>query len=181
MKKYLALVLFIGSMGLAGWTFHEYSSSGEAVLTLELKEKEGALYDLKLDPAMSPARAFLSVDYEIYIQDVSNDAYSFEVSLKGPAGQILFSETHHHSVKKDDRGSPRETSEMNHILATFDVPASGLYELNWSVQPRKATVQGIAFKVRRNVAALNSHMLMLAGGCFLLGVLVIASSLKRRR
>ncbi len=181
MKKYLALVLFMGSVGLAGWTFHDYASSGEAVLDRPLIGKEGTLSDVRLDPTMSPARAFLAVDYEIYIQDVTNDAYSFDVSLKGDAGQVLFSKTGYHSVKKDDRGSPRETSEMNHILASFDVPASGLYELHWSVRPQKAKIRGVSFKVRRNVAALNTPMLFLAGGCFVLGILMITSSLKRRR
>ncbi|MEP4192707.1 MAG: hypothetical protein ABJN51_16585, partial [Sneathiella sp.] len=166
---------------LAGWTFNDYAASGEPIMSAPLTGSAGTLANIELRPSQAPARAFLIVDYEINVQDETNDAYTYMLSLKGPAGQDLLQATQTHAVKKQDQGASYEQLEEKHILGTFAIPQQGIHTLDWSVEANKAMVRSVTFELRGNVSDLNSSLLLLSGGLFLLGVIVVVSGLKRKR
>ncbi len=181
MKKYLALVLLAAAVVLAGWTFNEYAASGERVMSAPLTEATGTRANIELRPSQAPMRAFLIVDYEINVQDESNDAYTYTLSLKGPAGQNLLQAAQTHTVKKQDQGASYEELEEKHILGTFAILQQGVHTLDWPVEANKAMVRSVTFELRGNVSDLNSSLLLLSGGLFLLGIIMVVSDLKRKR
>ncbi len=181
MKKFLVLILFVVSIVAAGWAINDYATSGEQVVEIPLKSRTGSVNSLSLDPSMSPARAFLKVRYEVFLHDISNDVYLYDLEIKDPAGTALISEKHIHTVKQEDKGSSTDKSTARHILGTFDVAERGDYSFDWSVQPKKGKVKEMSFELRRNVEGMNIPLLVLAALCFLLGWIVLLSARRNRR
>lgn len=181
MKKYLVLILFVTSIVAAGWAINDYTTSGEQVVEIPLKSQIGSINSLSLDPSMSPVRAFLKVRYELYLQDVSNNVYLYDVQIKDPAGTALVTEKHIYSVKQDDKGAIAEKSTARHILGTFDIADRGMYSFEWLIQPKKGKLKEMSFELRRNVEGMNIPLLVFAALCFLLGCAVLFSARRNRR
>lgn len=176
MKKSLVLILFVVSIVAAGWAINDYATSGEQVVEIPLKSQVGSVNSLFLDPSMSPARAFLKVQYEVYVQDMSNNVYLYDVEIKDPAGTTVVAEKHIHSAKQEDKGSSLEKSTMRHVLGTFDIVDRGTYSFEWLVQPKKGKLKEMSFELRRNVEGINIPLLVFAALCFLMGWIVLLSA-----
>ncbi|WP_169543156.1 hypothetical protein [Sneathiella aquimaris] len=181
MSKVLVLLLFVGSIGLAGWEFHDYSNSGEEISVHPLQGNSGEVGGLRLTSVMSPVRVLVTVDYEINIQDETNNAYEYVVEVLDPLGRKVGNADGSHVVKREDQGPNYEASRMTHIADTFDVITDGLYQANWSLKQKKANIRGASLKFRRNVRSLNWSVMALAGGCFLLGWVVVFSKIRNRK
>jgi len=173
MQKFLAIALFVGSIGLFGWTMHAYSTSGEEVLSVPVTGRSGTLAPIALNPGMSPVRVFLAVKMEMQVRDAISDAYKYEVNVTDRLGDKLLSFTRTHSEKKEDQGPDFRRESQNHIIGTFDVPIQGPYVIDWHVNPKRADIKGITVSLRRNVEGMNIPLMLLAGFCFVLGWVVI--------
>ncbi|MBO6826718.1 MAG: hypothetical protein JJ879_11000 [Sneathiella sp.] len=173
MYRFLVIVLFLISAVSFGWAMHKYASSGEEVISKPLKGLYGneILPSLTLD--MSPVRVFLEVKSEINVQDVSNPAYAYEIDIIDPVGRRVGGEARTQTEKKEDTGSSFEKNTLNHVIDTFEITESGQFVMNWKLMPKRAKIISIGYSLRKNVEGMNIPLMIFAGGCFVLGWIVL--------
>ncbi|MBE7635223.1 hypothetical protein GUA87_00070 [Sneathiella sp. P13V-1] len=173
MYKFLVIILFVLSVGVFGWTMHSYATSGEEIVSKRLQGPSGEDVIVGLDKSMSPVRIIFNVKSEMHAQDTTNPAYKYDVKLLDPVGTIVGSEARTQSEKKSDQGPSFERNNQNHIITTVNVDIDGDYRLQWKISPKKAKITGIGYSVRKNVEGMNIPFMLLAGGCFVLGWIVL--------
>ncbi|GLQ05572.1 hypothetical protein [Sneathiella chinensis] len=180
MRKVGVLVLLLVSVGMAGLAFHQYETSGREVVRFPIAGAgEGAAPPVMLSRAQSPVRVILSVRYRVDLVADQNEAYGYQVSVKGPAGRTVLSGDGRNVVSREDRGSGFVTDRQNHVIGTFPVETEGAYLAEWSLSPRSGQVLEARLMVRENVAPISISKLTVAAICFVLAGLMLFAGRKR--
>lgn len=173
MRKFIVLMLFIGSIVLFAWSINKYATSGEEISAFALTQGQSVLPPVHLDVSMSPVRAILGVSYEMQVTDGHSDAYKYRVNIKDPASTEVIAVQHTQSEKKEDQETSFQQKNSNHIIGTFPVNQSGAYLIEWDLWPKKAKITKISLQLRRNVAPLDWVQMTIAGVLFALGWFVL--------
>lgn len=173
MRKYIVLMLFVGSIGLFAWSINQYATSGEEISSTALTRGQSVLPPVHLDVSMSPVRVILGVSYEMQVTDGQSDAYRYRVNIKDPASTEVIAVQHTQSEKKEDQESSFQQKNSNHIVGTFPVNQSGAYLIEWNLWTKKAKVTAISLQLRRNAEPMDWVQMTIAGVLFALGWLVL--------
>jgi len=181
MQKFLIAGILLVSIGIAGWAFQGYSTSGEEIISVPVSGQQGILAPVSLDPSMSPVRVMLWVKSGLLLNKGDNAAYQFEITVIGPGQQKILSLSGERSELRTDQGSSYEENQLNHVVGVFDVVSAGPYRVVWQVIPERAEITGISILLRRNVEGLNIYMLALAGVLFVLAWGLIIQGRRRGR
>ena len=173
MHKFLVMFLFVVSIGLFGWTFYAYTSSGEEVAKIPVSGLSGTVVSPELEPGMSPVRLFMNVDYEAHLEATSQPMYSYEVAMTNPGGDTIIEEQQLYQDQESDQGPTFDRKSLSHVIGTASLEQFGTYKISWQIVPKKAKVNGVSISLRRNVEGLNIPLAAVAGFCFLMGWIVL--------
>ncbi|WP_025898037.1 hypothetical protein [Sneathiella glossodoripedis] len=169
MYKFLIGFSFLISAVLFGWEMNRYATSGIEIAAIPVQGNEGSISNLYLKGEMAPVRLLLVVDYEIELQQGSNTAYEYELSLAAQGEAVFMQESGVQMDQHSDQGSSIEDKNSSHIIGTFSPLHDGAYEVVWSLSPKDAQISRATVKLRRNVSELNISWMLGAGFFFILG------------
>ena len=174
MPKFLPFILIVIAFCSFGWAGYDYAESGEELSVIDLEGQEGSLAPFEFDPPMSPMRALLRVDYEIELADVDNKAFIYDFLVQGPGGVVVFKAIGEQRDKRNDNTPEFNNKTEQLVLGTFEIPANGIYVIEWRVVPGTAKIASQKLILKQRVSPLQWPLLFLGMLSFVLGVLVIA-------
>jgi len=181
MRKPLAVILLLLSIGMFGWVGYDYQNSGGALMQVDLAGSHGSLKPIELKPDMGQIRFLLNVSYEIDILEQDVSAYEYEAALSGLRGKIIFREAGSQREKRDDNTPQSENRSVSHVLKTIEVSETGAYELAWTVTPDAARITELSMTLREHVRPFQTGYFIAGLICFGLGFLILRQRRPRSR
>lgn len=177
MRKFPPFIIFIAAFGLFGWAGYDYAESGEETGVINIADETGSSDAITLNPSMSPIRMSLKVVYGIDLLEANNQAFEYDIILRGPDGVALFDVTGAQRDKREDNTPEFDTKSSLVVLATLDIPMAGSYIFDWKISPQKAKITAQSILLRRNVRPVQWPLVFLGAVSLILAIV----SLRYRR